>query len=510
MTDSNNYRVETALTRWLRLNIVPLCGVLMVAGFSAVMWRQMTLCEELIEDGAVHDAAKFNRAVSEFRAVYTSEVVSRARTAGVQSRHDYSKHAGAIPLPATLSMMPGNRLGENEDEIRTRLYSDYPFPWRKDGGPRDEFEQEALMALRAQPDQPFYRFEPHGGEPVLRYATADLMRGSCVNCHNTHADTPRTGWKVGDVCGVLSVTVPMKNAVTRAHASVQSQFYVLVACGGGVLCIFAVAVVRMRRHSDSVEAVCRSLSTKQAELEREREVAEQAQGELQDKAEQLENSQRATLNLMSDMEAARDAANAASLAKSNCLANMSHEIRTPMTAIVGFAEVLTDPDASDDDRERAVETVNRNGRHLLNLINDILDLSKIDAGRLDVEQAQCSPIGLVRDVVELLSVRSDEKGLDLRIRADGLVPRRIESDPFRLNQALVNLVGNAIKFTSEGSVEIRLRCDRAAERLIIDVIDSGIGMTAAQCECIFEPFSQADNSMTRKFGGTGLGLKMSQ
>lgn len=510
MTATDSIRDETTLTRWLRKHIVAICGLLMVAGFATVMWRQLTLCEELIEEGAVHDAARFNEAVAEFRTVYTSEVVGRAKEAGLEIRHDYSKHAGSIPLPATLSMMLGNRLGENKDGIKTRLYSDFPFPWRKDGGPQDSFEQDALTALRTQPNEPFFRFESHGGEPVIRYATADLMRESCVHCHNTHADTPRSGWKAGDVRGVLSVTVPLKQAVTRTHAAVRSQFYVLAGCGGVVLCIFSFTVVRIRRHSDSVEATCKTLSQKQTELEHEREVAEQAQAELEEKAEQLENSRHAALNLMADMEAARDAADAASLAKSNFLANMSHEIRTPMTAIIGFAELLTDPDATDEDRERAVETVNRNGKHLLHLINSILDLSKIEAGHLNVEQTQCSPTQIVQDVVELLSVRSDEKGLDLRVSFDGPVPQHISSDSFRLNQALVNLVGNAIKFTSEGSVEIRIRCDREAGLLTMDVIDSGIGMTAEQLERVFEPFSQADTSMTRRFGGTGLGLAITR
>lgn len=510
MSESLSIRSGTPLTRWLRKHAIGVAGVLMVVGFSIVMWRQMTLCEDLINEGAIHDAAKFNRAVAEFRTVYTSEVVNRAKSVGIKVSHDYTSHAGAIPLPATLSMMLGNRLGEHGDGIQTRLYSDHPFPWSKDGGPRDNFEKDALAALRQNPEQPFFRFEAPGGVPVIRYATADLMRQSCVDCHNTHPNTPKKGWKVGDVRGVLTVTVPMEHAVARTHTSVRSQFYALAACGGLVLCVFAFAVVRMERHSKSIESAYLTLSRKQKELEAEREDADAAREALCLKAEQLEDSRQAALNLMSDMEAARDAANAASLAKSNFLANMSHEIRTPMTAILGFSELLTDPDISREDQQRTVETINRNGRHLLDLINDILDLSKIESGHLKVEQTNCFPVQLAHEVIELLSVRADEKSLDLSVEIDGQIPSEFCSDPFRLRQALVNLAGNAIKFTASGHVRIRLRCEPSSKLFTFDVEDSGIGMTPEQVAQVFKPFCQADASTTRQFGGTGLGLTITK
>ena len=512
-TNSNRdwiVRDDTPLTKWLRKNTLGVAGALVFVGFSFVMWQQMSLSKELVEVTAVQDAAKFNQAVQEFRTLYTSEVVMKAKAAGLKVTHDYKDHSDAIPLPATLSMMLGDRLGEHESQVRTRLYSDYPFPWRKNGGPRDDFERDALAALRMHPDEPFFEFGSINGEPVIRYATADLMRESCVNCHNTHADTPKSSWKVGDVRGVLAVTVSMKNAVAQTQASVRSQFYGLAGCGGLVLCFFAFAVVRMSRHSESIEVTNRTLKEQQEELKAQREAAEQARAQLEIQVDKSAESRRAALNLMADMEEARDAANAASHAKSDFLANMSHEIRTPMTAILGFGEVLTNPESSDEDRARAVETINRNGHHLLDLINNILDVSKIEVGLLEVEQDPCSPLEVAHDVCDLLSIRAEEKGLELRVTCAGRVPSEIVSDGFRAKQALVNLVGNAIKFTTSGSVEIRLSCIRTAGRLTFEVIDTGIGMTDDQTAAIFQPFSQADSTMTRRFGGTGLGLTITR
>jgi PAS domain S-box-containing protein len=209
-------------------------------------------------------------------------------------------------------------------------------------------------------------------------------------------------------------------------------------------------------------------------------------------------------------------ADQANTAKSEFLANMSHEIRTPMTAILGFAEMLRtegDPAKAPKQRLEAIETIQRNGDYLLRLINDILDLSKIEAGKLDAEFTTCSPGQVLDEVVELMRVRADAKGLPLHLEYDGELPEAIRCDPLRLRQILINLVGNAIRFTETGSVRIVARLLRFAARsnlLQVDVIDTGIGLTAQQAIRLFRPFSQADSSTTRKFGGTGLGLTISK
>ncbi|MBC8114505.1 MAG: response regulator, partial [Candidatus Saccharimonas sp.] len=208
-----------------------------------------------------------------------------------------------------------------------------------------------------------------------------------------------------------------------------------------------------------------------------------------------------------------DSAEAANRAKSQFLANMSHEIRTPLTAILGFTENLLEPHVPEAERTAALQTILRNGHHLLQLINDILDLSKIEAGRLEVEKLNCSPGELLADVVSALRVKADAKRVGLLLSYRGSVPETIHSDPTRLRQILINLVGNAIKFTERGHVEIGVSVEHArSERpmLRVDIVDTGIGMTPQQLGRLFEPFSQADGSMTRRFGGTGLGLSISR
>ncbi|TWU03835.1 ATP-binding protein [Neorhodopirellula pilleata] len=216
---------------------------------------------------------------------------------------------------------------------------------------------------------------------------------------------------------------------------------------------------------------------------------------------------------------ARDAAQHANEAKSEFLANMSHEIRTPLNAVLGFTDVLRRGLVTDSDE--AVDHLNmihRSGAHLLELINDILDLSKIEAGRMEVESIDTYIDAVIMDVANTLKVRADENDLELNVRLETAIPRVITSDPTRLRQVIMNLVGNAIKFTESGSVSI-IAAMRQSESsagfesskvLRIDVIDTGIGMTPEQQARIFESFSQADSTTTRKFGGTGLGLSISQ
>ncbi|QDV71213.1 Autoinducer 2 sensor kinase/phosphatase LuxQ [Rosistilla carotiformis] len=210
------------------------------------------------------------------------------------------------------------------------------------------------------------------------------------------------------------------------------------------------------------------------------------------------------------LKEAREQAVAANESKSAFLANMSHEIRTPMTAILGYTDLIAEK-VNDDETLAHVRTIRRNGDFLLDIINDILDISKIEAGKFDISHERFAPNRLVEDVRSIMEVRASERKLDLDVEYHGLIPSEIQSDPKRLKQILINLVGNAIKFTTEGCVNIVVRfLPGEMPRLQFDVVDSGIGMSEKQKRRLFQPFSQGDGNVNREFGGTGLGLAISK
>ena len=237
-----------------------------------------------------------------------------------------------------------------------------------------------------------------------------------------------------------------------------------------------------------------SIANQQARLERTRDIVEQ---EVRERTRELKEAQVAAL--------------AASRSKSEFLANMSHEIRTPLTAILGFTETLSDNLKLPENLE-ATDTIKRNGEHLLGVINDILDLSKVESGKMTIEALRENPVRTLTDVISLVKVKADGAGLALGFEFVGEIPETIQTDPTRLRQILMNLIGNAIKFTEVGGVRVigRFVHDAHNPYMQFDITDTGIGMTEEQVAKLFQPFMQADNSTTRKFGGTGLGLTISK
>lgn len=214
-----------------------------------------------------------------------------------------------------------------------------------------------------------------------------------------------------------------------------------------------------------------------------------------------------------ELENAKEIAENANDTKTAFLANMSHEIRTPLGAILGFSELLKNAHLSSELRDQYIATISRNGQSLTKIIDDILDLAKVEAGRLEVEHIDFPIAGLLNEVIELLKGKADHKGIYLNLVIDENVPRNIYSDPTRLRQIFINIIGNAVKFTDIGGVNIRVKSIQADDgtiHLSVEVQDSGRGLNEEQKNRLFTPFTQADNTTTRQFGGTGLGLALSK
>jgi signal transduction histidine kinase/ActR/RegA family two-component response regulator len=211
------------------------------------------------------------------------------------------------------------------------------------------------------------------------------------------------------------------------------------------------------------------------------------------------------------IQRAKDISDTANASKTNFVANMSHEIRTPIGIIIGFCEILLEDSMPEGERREYLHRVIRNAKSLTRIVDDILDLAKVEAGKLELEASQFSLMDLVKEVVDSLSERARDKGIYLNVVQETFIPELLQSDALRLRQILVNIIGNAVKFTSVGGVTVRLSFiqDDVSSQFTIKVTDTGVGLNFAQIERLFKPFVQADDSTSRTFGGTGLGLVIS-
>jgi two-component system, sensor histidine kinase len=222
---------------------------------------------------------------------------------------------------------------------------------------------------------------------------------------------------------------------------------------------------------------------------------------------------------VAELEQLRIEAEAANIAKSQFLANMSHEIRTPLAAVMGFSELISRKQSGDSESKELIAAIERNGKLLLRLIDDILDLSKVEANRLELEKTEFNLADLLRDVGTTLSFRAKEKGLDLSFDIPPEITSNYISDPIRIKQIFLNIIGNAIKFTHSGSIQVDVSIQtgvqankrvHTTDRILIKVKDQGVGLTEQEAERLFQPFGQADPSTRRHFGGSGLGLVISR
>jgi signal transduction histidine kinase/CheY-like chemotaxis protein/HPt (histidine-containing phosphotransfer) domain-containing protein len=340
---------------------------------------------------------------------------------------------------------------------------------------------DGATALLAELETPDW---PRNSDRAERYSwVVDVWRsGGHLYQKNTPADSPLgAGLSALDVAfsqGTLAITYQQPESYGTREIGILKRFARVLSHGFQRFW----DIVERRRGEEALRQAKDEAETAQAEAETARSEAEQA----------------------------RSAAEAASRAKSQFLANMSHEIRTPMNAIMGMTDLVLRTQLDADQRDN-LEVVRLSAQNLLDLINDILDLSRIEARGLTLEETDFSLHQILRDTTRTFTARAREKGLSLDLAMDDALPDALRGDPMRLRQILVNLIGNALKFTSEGGIEVRAfaQASKSGFELHCSVRDSGIGMSPEQQERIFEAFAQADTSTTRRYGGSGLGLAIS-
>jgi len=478
-------RTGALLSRYTLL-IVSVVSIVSIA-FAYIYLSNIS--NQITKENSLFGAKRYLEAISEFRTLYTSEVVNTAKEFGLTITHDYKNVEGAIPLPASLSMALGERIGEHQSGAKTFLYSPYPFPWREADSRnlfQDKYVQDAWDHLTDSPDVPYFRFEDYDGVPSIRYAIADRMRPACLDCHNTHPQSPKLDWKVGDVRGVIEVVLPL-NAAQTTQKTIDATFGILVLMTLLVAAIIWLFFRRMSSDKHSLTASNTNLLQRRNEIEQQNIEISSAHKELETHAGALETAVKV---------------------KSDFLASMSHEIRTPMNGVLGMLGLLLKTNL-DEDQKRKAHIAQDSADSLLLIINDILDFSKIEADKLDLEILDFNLPTYLGDLSKAMALRAHEKNLELILDVAEIETSMVCGDPGRLRQILTNLISNAIKFTEEGEIVIRARLEEGDDSDYIftcSVTDSGMGIPQESIPKLFENFSQLDNSTTRKFGGTGLGL----
>jgi adenylate cyclase len=245
----------TRLQRLIYGRTVLILVVLLCAGIASGFVNLTRLSSELVESQARQNAILYSEAITEARTLYSNVAVDRIRdSSDVVVTEDYHHQTNAIPIPATFLIELGQRITANSPELSVRLYSDYPFPQRQEtGGPRDRFEQEALTYLRRYPDQFFYRFETLDGQRVFRFAQADRMQQSCVDCHNIHPNSPKRDWRVGDVRGILEITQPLNSITMSTWHQLRGNQLVLVTISLAAIAGVSLVIARLRQTSKELE-----------------------------------------------------------------------------------------------------------------------------------------------------------------------------------------------------------------------------------------------------------------
>ncbi len=458
--------------------------IMFAIAIALLMWHRARLEHRLVETTAVAEAQRYSEALATFRTLYTREVVGTVAKHGITVTHDYGdqKHGGkAIPLPATLSMEIGNEMAEKGLGGRTALYSGFPFPHREDQWrERDQFAKDAWEALNDDKDEPVHRFERRGGKRWLRYARADLMRPACVHCHNTHPETPKTDWKVGDVRGVLEVSVPLDSAEAAATDNLEESLTLTIGLGGlGLVCL-VIVIARLRRSS---------VELGQRVQERTVDLSE-ANERLTQQSEELQRSNVALEQSYAELDEFTFVA--------------SHDLQEPLRKLVSYSELLEEDlgDKLTGEAKEDLGFITDAASRMRTLVQDLLTLSR--PGRAEIERVRFPLDQSVRLALEALEISVKETRPD--ISRDDLPD--VWGDASLLSQVYQNLIGNALKFADDHQPLIRLTAEADSGHWILGVCDNGIGIDPKYSEKIFAPFQRLHGR--GEYSGSGIGLAICQ
>lgn len=411
-------------------------------------------------------AGAYATSLQTFRSFYSEVILEKLHGSDVAVVPDYADRPNAIPIPATMTLDLARFLNDRNVNASIRLISQYPFPWREK---RDlsAFDERALEAFTLTRVDSYSEVLNADDRAVYEYAVPIRMAENCVTCHNTHPDTPKDDWRLGDIRGIQVVTLRPEMLHVQ---SLDRRVYLIIA----ILLFFAVTFATIfwlfQRNQQAFQRLMQS-------------------------SRQL-------------MEA-RDTAERASLAKSEFVAKISHEIRTPLNAIIGFSDILRGAKLPATEQQQA-QIIASSAAALMSIIDDVLDFSKIESGRLEIVPEANSLPALLDQLHTLFSARASGRDIAFNKRLDPDIPPYLEFDITRLRQVLANLLSNAIKFCpAEGQVSLEaVLLSRASDKasIYLEVADTGIGISPDRQEDIFQPFAQADGSINKSYGGTGLGL----
>ena len=544
---------------------------------------------EHIEQEALHRAAvSYAKALKSFRSFYTETVTSRLAGTEVSITHNFRNQKGAIPPPETMAIDLMGFINGHDLNVSVAVVSDYQFPWRSKRT-LSPFEKEALQRLRDTGATSYSRVETDVNGAYYRYAEPLVMDADCVACHNSHPDSPKTDWRIGDVRGLQVISLPMHNQIHNEHFDL---WYLVAFIAVTLIAAFIALQVlssRSRRayallaaQKERLDGALNDLKEHQFAIDQHaiisvtdikgnivyandkfseisgytrdeligsnhrlvksghhppeffrdmwRTIAQGGiwRGEVVNKSKSGDlywvdstivplkderGKPRQYISIRTDISArkkieedlirSKEEADRANQAKSDFLATMSHEIRTPMNGVIGMAGLLSDTDLTATQRHY-LDTIKISAEALLRIINDVLDFSKMEAGKLDLEPQPVAMEDLVESSIELVAPRAYDKRLEVGTILADAARHTYLADAGRLRQILLNLLSNAVKFTDRGSVVLRVGA--AGGRVRFEVTDTGIGIPADALPSLFSKFTQVDASASRRFQGTGLGL----